>query len=286
MGGSAMIIEVLALLWGGQPQVGDLASIYQQEWERQRAAHGEGSSEAVGARRDWGLFLMGQGQYGEAIPILERAQALAPEELVGEALARGYLGLGRKAEAAAEWERLSRSADRARAARALSARGDMEENRALACGWYEKAIAKQASIARWNDLGLCAREQGRLGEAMGMFEKALALDAGRKDAETGATLNNLASALLEAGRLGEAERRQREALALLERTLGARHARSALALRNLADIVRAGGRMAEAKRLYERALVLFRARLGLDHPWTRETEEALQLLARPQGAAR
>jgi tetratricopeptide (TPR) repeat protein len=281
-----MAFEWMLLVLGWQPQAGGLSAVYETEWERHKATHGEGSSEAVAAARDWGLFLLGQRDFQAAIRILEPVQRLAPDEGIGEALAGAYLGAGRRREAAAQWEQLVASADHGRAARALSARGDLEDNRPRACGWYEKAIARQASIARWNDLGLCRQEQGKAGEAITLFERALQLDPGRKDAETGVTLNNLASALLEAGRLGEAERRQREALALLERTLGARHARTALALRNLADIARAAGRMAEAKRLYTRALEVFQARLGPEHPWTRETEEALASAARPQGAAR
>lgn len=277
-----MVFELALLFWGWQPQAASLGELFRLEWSRQKSAHGDQSPEAAAAARDWGLFELRQKNYAAAVVALEWADAVQPEEAATEALAEAYRRSGRLPQAIDAWQRLARSTAPDRAARALSALGDLSADRPAACRWYQQALDLQPTIPRWNDLGLCRRETGQLPEAINAFERALLLDPSRRDPETGATLNNLASALLEAGRLPSAERFQREAHTLLRNTLGVGHPRTALALSNLADIVRARGRLPEARQLYERAYVVFRQRLGDAHPWTQEASAALQSLSRTQ----
>jgi len=277
-----MVFELALLFWAWQPLANAFGELYRMEWERQKSAHGDQSSEAAAAARDWGLFELRQKNYAAAVKALEWAEAVQPEEASAEALAEAYRRSDRTPQAIETWQRLARSTTPARAAHAMTALGDLSADRPAACRWYQQALNRQATIPRWNDLGLCQRETNHLPEAIAAFEKALLLDPTRRDPETGATLNNLASALLEAGRLPAAERFEREAHTLLRNTLGAGHPRTALALSNLADIVRARGRLPEARQMYERAYTVFTQRLGASHPWTQEAAAALQSLPRTQ----
>lgn len=274
-----MVFSVL-MLAALQPQASALATLYEKELARVEAVHGAMASETGNAARDLGLFLLRQGNPG-AIPALQRALGILNDTVTRESLAQALVMAKRGAEAMPLYQALSESKDPKVAARALTALGDLQEQRSAACALYEKAIGMDPSIPRLNDLGLCLRESGKLKAAILQFRRALTLDANSKSPDTAVTLNNLASALLEAKQTAEAELHQRRAFALLVKHLGPNQPRTALSESNLADILRARGKMAEARRHYHQALRVFSQQLGPTHPWTREAQEALESTPRP-----
>lgn len=249
--------------WMWQPQAPGLAAVYEHEYQRQVGLHGEKSRAAGEAARDWGAFLL-RNQLPGAGEALGKAYAALGDEATKEL----WAGTMRGPEL---WEELAKSEDRGRAARAMARLGEMTGR----CEWWEEAVGKEESIARWNGLGLCFREKGENGKAVKVLRRALSLDKTGQDPETAATLNNLASALLAEGGLVEAEALQRRARGMLMKALGVGHVRTALATSNLADIVLARGRKVEARGLYREAWEVFRLKLGEEHEWTREAAGAL-----------
>lgn len=258
-----MGIELWLLWWMWQPQAPGLAGVYAQEYARRVELHGEKSREAGEAARDWGEFLL-RNQLPGAGEALGKAYAALGDEATKEL----WAGTMRGTEL---WEELTKAEDRGRAARAMARLGEMTGR----CEWWEAAVGKEETIARWNGLGLCFREKGENGKAVKVFRRALSLDKTGKDPETAATLNNLASALLAEGELVEAEALQRRARRMLVGALGVGHVRTALATSNLADIVLARGRKGEARGFYREAWEVFRVKLGEEHEWTREAARAL-----------
>jgi tetratricopeptide (TPR) repeat protein len=121
-------------------------------------------------------------------------------------------------------------------------------------------------------LGLVYRQRGRLPEAEGMYQKAVAILRSRPVAvELGTALNNLGNVLAAGGRRMEAEAALREAIEVWEKLLGPEHANIAAALSNLSTLARSRHRYAEAETLLDRALQIDRkmlpagnARIGFD----------------------
>lgn len=259
----------LALLWA-QPNAVDLARHYEGEYARVAAKSGESSTEAGQAARDAGLFLLREGQGARAVEWLGRARKALKGEEVEEAYGQALLA-ARNSEAVGVFRALATSAkDSGRAARAYGALAEMAADRKEAAALWRKALDKEESVSRWNDLGLALQEIEDVAGAVGCFRKALAMDRRVGNPETAATLNNLASAVMSQGKATEALALQRRSLAILQASLGPGHVRTALAESNLADILSALGRKVEARRLYERAYETFAAKLGEGHEWTRE----------------
>lgn len=264
-----MVISLLLVL-AFQPQAAQLASLYQQQLDRQSQEHGEDSPQAAQAAMDLGLFLMKNQIPGATVP-LQRAYRILQNEASLESLVAA-LPVN---EAEPHLKALSRSAEPQVAARALTRLAQNDPS----CAFIRQAVALQPTIPRLNDLGQCQQKREELKPAIASFRRALALDPQDKDIETTATLNNLASALLEAQLPAEGERYQRRAHTRLLKSLGPNHHLTALAASNLADILTEINQKAEARRLYRQAFETFRLRLGPSHPWTREAAAALA--ARP-----
>ncbi|MDX2267274.1 MAG: tetratricopeptide repeat protein [Bryobacter sp.] len=267
--------ELIAwLLLFSQPNVIDLARHYEAEYRRVAAAKGQRSAEAAKAADDLGRFLLREGQAAAAVDWFSRALAAEANEERQELLAEALRG-ARRTECIAVYEALAAKAlDPARVARAYTALADLAQTPAVAIAFLRKALEKEASVARWNDLGLALRSSGKNAEAIAAFRRALPPGKQSADPEAATTRNNLASALLEAGKLIEAESEQRLAWRVLQDALGPGHVRTGLALSNLADIVKARGREQEARRMYQEAYETFRTKLGDDHAWTREAAAA------------
>jgi len=276
------MVSSLLLLFLFQPQTPALAQLYEQERSRLEQLHGPNSPETGRATLDLGLFHLRNTGPASAIPALSRAAAILNNDPTREALAQALLGARQNTGAQTAFSQLAKSKDPQVAARALTALADLTTHRPAACPLYQQAITLEDSIPRRNDLGLCFRETSQPNLAIAQFRKALVLDPQSKNPETAVTLNNLASALLDASQTGEAELLQRRALTLLEKTLGPRHPRTALAASNLADILRARNKPAEARRLYQLAFQVFNTRLGPSHPWTLEAQAALTSTPRPE----
>ena len=113
-----------------------------------------------------------------------------------------------------------------------------------------------------------AYQSGRFREAEGFFRTAL--DEARKLPEDNprlaTSLNNLAALYDTVGRYTDAEPLYRQALDLMEKTLGPRDPNVATALNNLAELYRAQGLYQQAEALHSRSLGIRESSLGPGHP--------------------
>ncbi|RYN53640.1 hypothetical protein AA0117_g13334 [Alternaria alternata] len=135
-------------------------------------------------------------------------------------------------------------------------------------------------------LGLLYKDQGKLGEAEQMYERALrgkeeALGVGHSS--TLETVNNLGILYADQGRLGEAEQMYQRALRGFEEALGVGHSSTLNTVNNLGNLYRNQGRLSEAEQMYERALRGTEETLGVSHSSTLDTVNNLGLLYANQG---
>ncbi|MBV8381181.1 MAG: tetratricopeptide repeat protein, partial [Planctomycetaceae bacterium] len=96
-------------------------------------------------------------------------------------------------------------------------------------------------------------------------------------------LNSKVGGLRRAGKYAEATSAARQALAIREAALGARHPDTAQSLNNLALLLKSQGDYAAAKPLYEQALAIRKAVLGARHPDTATSLNNLAGLLQAQG---
>ncbi|KAI4940892.1 hypothetical protein J4E91_011149 [Alternaria rosae] len=135
-------------------------------------------------------------------------------------------------------------------------------------------------------LGLLYTDQGRLGEAEKMYERALrgteeALGVGHSS--TLGTVNNLGGLYYSQGRLGEAEKMYERALRGREEALGTGHSSTLQTVNNLGNLYKAQGKLGEAEKMYERALRGKEEALGTSHSSTLQTVNNLGNLYKAQG---
>ncbi|CAN9191964.1 unnamed protein product [Alternaria alternata] len=135
-------------------------------------------------------------------------------------------------------------------------------------------------------LGNLYTDQGRLGEAEQMYERALrgfeeALGVGHSS--TLDTVNNLGLLYKDQGRLGEAEKMYERALRGTEEALGLNHTSTLNTVNNLGLLYADQGRLGEAEQMYERALRGKEEALGVGHSSTLNTVNNLGLLYKDQG---
>lgn len=102
------------------------------------------------------------------------------------------------------------------------------------------------------------------------------------DARRAEYLNKLGTAAYQANDMDTAAAAFEEALAVLERHLGAEHPDVATALNNLALLQYTRGRYQDAEPLYQRALAIDEAQLGDDHPGVATDLNNLALLYKKQ----
>jgi tetratricopeptide (TPR) repeat protein len=88
----------------------------------------------------------------------------------------------------------------------------------------------------------------------------------------------LADLLREQGELGSARGLYERAVAIRERALGPDHPHTAMSLSKLASLLRLQGELAAVRPLYQRALAIREKRLGHDHPDTADSRRALDSL--------
>ena len=207
-----------------------------------------------------GRLLAGDGNLDEALPLLEAAEALAPESgAVAAALARVYRRTG-------DGERARRAAERARgleqeltisdplmdAVNQVAASVVGKERRAFAAedaGRPEVAerLLREMIQARphaadlYYNLGNNLSRQGRNPEALAAWSSAL-----ERSPDHVSALINSSIVLAQSGNLGEAERRCRRALEV--------HPNHPGALSSLGSIAALGGRQSEALRWFRQAL--------------------------------
>lgn len=207
-----------------------------------------------------GRLLASDGNLEEALPLLEQAEALAPESgAIAAALARVYrrTGDGEKARAAAERARsldhdLMISDPLIDAVNNVAASVIGKERRAFAAegaGRPEVAERLLREMIRsrpdaadlYYNLGNNLSRQGRNDEALAAWAVAL-----EKNPDHVAALINSSIVLAQSGNLGEAERRCLHALEIQPNHPGA--------LSSLGSITALGGRRADALRWFRRAL--------------------------------
>ncbi|ORY02205.1 hypothetical protein BCR34DRAFT_493307 [Clohesyomyces aquaticus] len=135
-------------------------------------------------------------------------------------------------------------------------------------------------------LGLLYADQGKLGEAEQMYERALrgyeeAL--GPTHTSTLDTVNNLGNLYADQGKLGEAEQMYERALRGKEEALGPTHTSTLDTVNNLGNLYKNQGKLGEAEQMYERALRGKEEAVGPTHTSTLQTVNNLGILYKNQG---
>jgi tetratricopeptide (TPR) repeat protein len=220
--------------------------------ERDRA-HVAAKAELDGLERRFGE-LYGAGKYDEALPLTERAVALA-EEVLGPEHPKVAVSLNNLAEL----YRLKSNHERA----------ESSLQRALAIS--EKALgAEHPAVAEsLNNLARLYRVTGKFERAEPLFQRALSINEkalGPEHPRVATALNNLAGLYRAKGELARAEQLFRRALDIRQKVLPPEHPRIAESLNNLAVIYRTKGDFVQAEALYLRAVELEEKVLGEDHP--------------------
>ncbi|KAI8935807.1 hypothetical protein NX059_007324 [Plenodomus lindquistii] len=152
-------------------------------------------------------------------------------------------------------------------------------------GYIDEDDERETCLCAVHLLGDFYADQGRLGEAEQMYERALrgrekALGAGHTS--TLQTVNNLGVLYADQGKLGEAEQMYKQALRGREKALGVSHTLTLQTVNNLGILYQDQGRLEEAEQMYERALRGYEA-LGVSHTLTLQTVSNLGILYRRQG---
>ncbi|KAF2874191.1 hypothetical protein BDV95DRAFT_616739 [Massariosphaeria phaeospora] len=148
---------------------------------------------------------------------------------------------------------------------------------------YDRQKAVLDAIHR---LGILYADQGKLGEAEQMYERAL---RGREEAlgpthtSTLMTVNNLGILYADQGKLGEAEQMYERALRGREKALGPTHTSTLTTVNNLGILYADQGKLGEAEQMYERALRGYEEALGPTHTSTLITVNNLGILYADQG---
>ena len=120
-------------------------------------------------------------------------------------------------------------------------------------------------------IGNSAKDQSRLEQARGSFERAGAIYSkrlGPRNTRVGGALDSLAQTLLLMKRYEPAREVFRRALSIQSEALGPRSAWAGNLIQGLAKVAAATGDYAEAKRLYQQNLDIWREQLGPTHPFT------------------
>ena len=256
----------------------------------------------------------GTGRYQEAIPLAQRALAIA-EKALGPAhpdtagslnnLAELYRATGAYAKAEPLYERALAIAEKALGpahpdtASALNslaalyyatgayAKAEPLHQRALAI--REKALgpAHPDTATSLNSLAALYYATGAYAKAEPLLQRALAISEkalGPAHPDTATSLNNLAALYQATGAYAKAEPLHQRALAIREKALGPAHPDTATSLNNLAALYRETGAYAKAEPLYQRALAIYEKALGPEHPDTATVLNNLALLYKATGA--
>jgi tetratricopeptide (TPR) repeat protein len=150
----------------------------------------------------------------------------------------------------------------------------------------EEGKERNAILDAVHFLGLLYADQGKLGEAEKMYERALrgyeeAL--GPTHTSTLGTVNNLGNLYADQGKLDEAEKMYERALRGREEALGPNHTSTLTTVNNLGNLYKDQGKLDKAEQMYERALRGREEALGPTHTSTLDTVNDLGLLYADQG---
>jgi len=204
----------------------------------------------------FGYSLLGLGEPGKAIVLLEKARAtcqgmLRPEHPLTLAimnnLARAYQDAGKLDLAVPLFE------------------GTLKLRKA------KLGPEHPLTLGSMNNLALAYQAAGKLGLALPLYEETRKLRKAKLGPEhpyTLASMANLASAYQDAGKLDLAVPLFEETLKLRKAKLGPKHPDTLGSMANLAAAYQAAGKLDLALPLYEATLKLRKAELGPDHPDT------------------
>ena len=235
--------------------------------------------------------LLRAGHYSDALehvePVVHRAQTLAYGPVLAEALAvRGWaqeevdelVGAERDLEQA-----LTVAAAHGHYAVAAQAVGQLmwvvgyrQERHEPGISWGKTAVALsqdpevepgvRADVL--DKLGVVLLEQGKRSEALGHFQRALAIEEpvlGAEHFAVAVTLTHIGAALHRQGDLSEALAHYQRALALQERALGPDHPEVAVTLEQVGHVLREQGEQSRALTVYRRVLAIKEQALGPEH---------------------
>jgi tetratricopeptide (TPR) repeat protein len=126
----------------------------------------------------------------------------------------------------------------------------------FARGIYARTVGKetQSYATTLINLGEVYRSQGKLSEAIGLYDEAPVITArtvGKETDSDATTLNNLAGVYESQRKLSEAIALFEEALGIYARTVGKETESYALTLINLGEVYRSQGKLSEAIGLFE-----------------------------------
>jgi len=199
-----------------------------------------------------GDYLRQRGQYGEALPLLERALAIREQlgpnhpdvAITLNTLAVLYYDQGQYTEA-----------------EPLYKRALMIKEQALGPDHPDVAYILNNLAITLTDIGKYAASESLLQRALTIFEQKLGLN----HPNVAAILNNLSSVYQAQGKYAEALSLLQRALAIKEEVLGPDHLDMSFSLNNLAEIYVAQGQYQEAEPLYLQALAIKEKALGPNH---------------------
>ncbi|CAN0356115.1 unnamed protein product [Ectocarpus sp. 8 AP-2014] len=135
-------------------------------------------------------------------------------------------------------------------------------------------------------LGVSAREAGRLDEAEGLLRRCLTIrrkKLGQEDMQVACTLYELGACVRKAGRWGEAEGLLRSCLAIEETKLGQEDVQLATTLQQLGVCARESGQMEQAEEFLRRSLAIEETKLGPEDVQVATTLQQLGVCARESG---
>src|SRR5438477_238119 len=140
-------------------------------------------------------------------------------------------------------------------------------------------------LGAMHGLGMLYADQGKLGEAEKMYQRALEgyeKALGPEHTSTLDTVNNLGLLYKSQGKLDEAEKMYQRALEGYEKALGPEHAATHEPVNNmvynLVDLCNREGEMNIARAMYSRALLGYQRVFGHDHQECQDVQEKLSAL--------
>ncbi|HJR05655.1 MAG TPA: CHAT domain-containing tetratricopeptide repeat protein [Pyrinomonadaceae bacterium] len=221
--------------------------------------------------------LRSEGKFGEAIPLAERALALAeqfdkiemPPEMKIPMVPGALNVLGELNRAAGNYER-----------------AETIFRRSLALTEQLKGTDDPSLAAPLNNLATLYYETGNYAKAVPLFERSYNIIVKVKGAEhqdAATALNNVALLYEELNDFKRAEETMLRALAIREKVLGKEHRDVAVSLSNLGGLYDELGDHTRAEQAYRRALAIQEKSLGADHHETATTVGNLALMYEHKG---
>jgi tetratricopeptide (TPR) repeat protein len=259
------------------------------------------------------VLYQAQGDYAQALPLLQRALAICEKVLGAEhpntatslhnlALLYKYQGdyaqalpLSQRALAIREKVSGAEHPDTATSLNNIALLYQDQGDYAQALPLLQRALAIHEKISgaehpdtarSLHNLASLHTGQGDYAQALPLSQRALAIREkvlGAEHPETATSLNSFALLYVYQGDYAQALPLWKRALAIREKVLGAKHPETATSLNNLAMLYKAQSDYAQALPLLQRALAIGEKVLGAEHPDTAQSLNNLAALYQDQG---